>query len=157
LYHFASKTRSEQKKINRFIEFNKKYIEKSKAKNGSGFINKEDAKQHEEKFSELKIKAEEAKKKLDKVASELEEESKLLSPKEKIFKKLTNDKDREVEHIAPPVESGEKNIKYVFDDLSSLNKKEKKLITKVFSVVDKCLPDRKVVENIRLKIIEEFR
>jgi molecular chaperone HtpG len=42
------------------------------------------------------------------------------------------------------------------DTLPRCSKEERKLILKIFTVVDQCLPDKKIVENIRLKIIEEF-
>jgi len=49
--------------------------------------------------------------------------------------------------------------KIIFIDdntLTQQSKEERKLIKRVFDIVDNCLPDKNIVENIRIKIIEEF-
>ncbi len=151
LYYFSQKIRSAQNQIQKFVQFNKTYEEKSRK---TGFKDKDEAQQYEQQFKELKTKAEKAKNTITRIASDLPEES---PPKKKVFKKLSKGKTPKVEHIKPPIKQEEKKIKFVFDDLSSLNRHERKLVARVFSVVDRCLPDKELVENIRLQIIEEFK
>ena len=149
LYYFSSKVRSDQRRINQFGGFKKEYEEKFQ----KGFISEEEVKSYEEKFDELKDNAEKAEKRLNKIAAEMAADE---APKKSIFDKVTRGKTPKVKSIKPPVKPKGEKIKSVFDDLP-LEDKEKKLITRVFSVIDKCLPDKEIVENIRLKIIEEFR
>ncbi|GAK59306.1 hypothetical protein U27_06283 [Candidatus Vecturithrix granuli] len=151
LYYFSSKVRSTQRQIEDFVKFSETYEEKSQK---IGFKDKEEAQHYERQFETLKDRAEAAKKTLTRIADELTQEP---SPKKKIFEKVTKGKPIEVTHITPPVKPKENKIKYVFDDLSSVSRDDRKLIARVFAVVDRCLPDKALVENIRLKIIEEFK
>jgi hypothetical protein len=151
LYYFSSKVRSEQRKIKKFEELKQEYETKTK---NIGFKDKEEAKQYEEKLVDYKNKAEKAQETLKKVDSELSNES---TPKKRIFDKVINSNKTETPVIEIPKYQEKNKIKYVFDDLTAVTKEERKLISRVFSVVDKCLSDKKIVENIRIKIIEEFK
>jgi len=149
LYYFSSKVRSDQRRINQFVGFKKEYQEKFR----KGFINEEEVKSYETKFEELKDNAERSEKRLTRIATELSEDE---APKRSILNEVTERKIPKVESIKAPVKPKGQKIKSVFDDLP-LEDNEKKLISRVFSVIDKCLPDKEIVENIRLKIIEEFK
>lgn len=151
LYYFSQKVRSAQNNIQKFVKFNDEYKDKSQ---NTGFKDKEEAQKYEHQFGDLKKNAEKAKNYLKKVVSELPDVS---SPKQKVFKKLAKQKTPAVEHINPPAQTEGKKLKFVFDDLSTLTRSERKLVARVFAVVDRCLPDKSIVENIRLKIYEEFK
>ncbi len=150
LYYFSSKLRSYQNQIEQFVKSNEKYEQKLQ----KGFKDKQEVQQDQKRLEELKNKAAKAEKSIERIASELPKEQ---SPKRRIFEKIIKIKKLEIEDIKPPVIPEGKKVKYWVDELTKLKKEERKLVARVFSVVDKCLPDKDVIENIRLKIIEEFK
>ena len=74
--------------------------------------------------------------------------------KRKIFDKIiTEDFKEEVLQNSHDIST--KEIKYITDCLSKLNRQERKLISKIFEIIDKVLtPD--LAENLKMKIKEEF-
>lgn len=151
LYDFSSRVRNAQKRIDKFTKFRQEYEEKSQ---NIGFKHKDEIQHYVKKFDELKVDAEKAKTTLSNIDTKLPKDP---IPKRRIFDKITRQNNSEILDITTPSQPEKKNIKYVFDDLSLLSKSDRKLIARVFAVVDKCLPNKELVENIRLKIIEEFK
>lgn len=50
-----------------------------------------------------------------------------------------------------------KNNGYLFDDLSALSNAERKLVSKVFSVIADNIPDKKLVEVLAIKVKDKFK
>lgn len=149
LYHFSSSIRSAQKKIDKIKNFKVKYEEKIKA----GFTDTKEESKYEEEFNSMK---EEAVKAQGKLKKEEEKVSKLDLPShEKVFKKITQDSHTDIDKIA--VSNNEKyKTKFLTDDISSLSRKDRKLVSKVFSVIDLILtPD--LADNLKFKIKEELK
>lgn len=157
-YHLSSKIRSSLKDISKLAELDEQIKEKEK----KGYKN------NQEKDGLLKIrqvqeeKAEKAKNDLVKIS----ESSKGNEVKERVVGTLIdqNSLKQVFKPINPEPEktdviSKPDKAKLIFLDdhtLQKQSKEERKLILRVFNVVDNCLADKSLVENIRLKIIEEF-
>ncbi|KAA6309493.1 hypothetical protein EZS27_039025, partial [termite gut metagenome] len=147
LAHTASKIRSANNKIQKIDDLKKEYEEVS---NNKGFDNKEQSKSFEEKFEKAKKEAEEAKKFLNKIKEKSEEDKSV----NRIFTRIVDEKTVNKE-IDIQIEKPQK-IVFRTDKLSKLERKERKIIEKVFSVIDKAI-NRELAENLKQLIEEEFR
>lgn len=158
-YYLSSKVRSSLRDISKLDEINAQIKEKEQ----QGY------KSHQEKDTLLKTlreheeKAEKAKKELVKIA----ENAKGHEVKERVINTLINLDN--LNSISKPIgtkpntpespkpESDKPKIIFIDDNsLPRQSKEERKLIKRVFDVVDSCLVDKVLVESIRFKIIEEF-
>lgn len=149
LYNFASSTRNIKKKIDQLIEFEKEF----KTKRNKGFTDKNEERECKEKFEGMKEKAESAEKQLNKISENLGGDD---TPKRKLFNRLTDDNKVKVEQIKLPGNRTEEKTKFLTDELSSLNRKDKKFLSKIFGVIDRVLP-KELAENLKEKIKEEFK
>nr|WP_299214378.1 ATP-binding protein [uncultured Allomuricauda sp.] len=149
LYYFASNVRSASKKIDQLKTFKKEYDKKAKE---IGFSNNEEKELYQEKFETLKEKAKAAEKDLEKLHAKIGDDS---DPKGKIFENIATKKTK-VDNVKIDTSDRNKKIKYATDDLSRLSSKERKLISKVFGVIDIVLtPD--LASNLKEKIKTEFK
>ena len=147
LYNFASNVRKTQKRIDRFVQFKKDFEGKSR----NGFSDKKEYTKYQEKLEELKDNAKNAEKKLSKIATDI----KSSEDKMKIFENVTNGHFLKVDEIESPIDQNKEGLKFLTDDLVRLSKKERKLISRIFSVIDRVLT-KDTAENLKLKIKEEF-
>lgn len=150
LYYFASNVRSASKKIEQLNNFKEEFEKKSSQ---LGFSNHEEKEKYVEKFEQLKERAIQGERELKKLQEKIGHES---DPKSKIFENIVS-VDTAVENIRiTSQEDKDKKTKFATDDLSKLNNKERKLISKVFGVIDIVLtPD--LAMNLKEKIKTEFR
>ncbi|MCH7782011.1 ATP-binding protein [candidate division KSB1 bacterium] len=149
LYHFASSARNIQNKIDQLVEFQKEF----KTKRKRGFTDKNEEQVYKEKFEGMKEKAESAEKELNKISENLGEDD---TSKRKLFNRVTGGNKTKVEQIKLPTNGAEEKTKFLTDELSSLNRKEKKFLSKIFGVIDKVLP-KELAENLKEKIKEDFK
>ena len=147
LYHFSSRVRNQQKKIDTFKSFSKEYEEKSTAK---GFTDHKEKKKYEEKYELIKEKAEEAKKELSKAKEKLQSQP---SSKATVFKNVVKEEDNSIDEIKPNLQNGK--TKFITDDMSSLSKKDRKLVSQIFGVIDNVLP-KEIGGILKEKIKEEL-
>jgi len=144
LYHFASKTKSAFRKITRYNEDLESYNKKCKI----GFSSKEEC-------DNIKAELEKKKEDADNAASDLEtfkEKAKLQDNYKSVFKTLERDHSveddiKEIKQVKP---------KFRTQNLTKLTKKEKKLISKVYGVIDNFLPPD-TAEILKDKIDETFK
>jgi molecular chaperone HtpG len=148
LYYFASDVRSQQRRINQLFEFKEEYEKKTQ----QGFTDKEELRKYDEKFEKLKEGAEYAQKKLEKVATDLKEDE---TPKLKIFERLTKKLPKQIDKVELPVNGNNHRPKFLTDDLTKLSRNDRKLLSRVFTVIDKVL-SKETADNLKLKIKEEF-
>lgn len=149
LYYYASNVRSASRKIEQLNTFKKEYDKKA---NETGFSTKEEKEKYQVKFETLKNKAKTAETDLKKLQSKIDNDN---DPKGKIFKNIAT-KKLEVDNIKIETDTKDKKTKYATDDLSRLSSRERKLISKVFGVIDVVLtPD--LATNLKEKIKTEFR
>jgi len=133
LYHFSSKVRNSQKKIDDLVDFTKVFQEKSK--NG-GFTDEKEKADFIEKFEQKKEKAASAENDLKK---EKEKISSKDTSKSKVFENVVKEKNKEVSKVNIK-DNG--NTKFITDDITALSRKDRKLVSKIFGVIDTVLtPD----------------
>jgi len=149
LYHFASSSRNIQKKIDQLVEFQEEF--KTKREKGL-FTDKNQEQEYKEKFEAIKEKAESAEKKLNKISEDLGEDD---TPKRKLFSRVTDDNKTKVKQIKLPGNGADGKTKFLTDEFSVLNRKEKKFLSKIFGVIDRVLP-KELAENLKEKIKEDF-
>lgn len=148
LYYYASQVRSATKKIEKLAVFKKDFEEKA---NKSGFTNDKEKEKLELEYEKHKTNAEKAEKELDKLSNKIANPN---DPKNRIFKSITADKKEVADLVQTKPINGK--TKYATDDLSRLSSKDRKLVSKIFGVIDKVLtPD--LAANLKEKIKEEFR
>ncbi len=163
-YHLSSKIRSAQRDISKLNDINKQIKEKEK----KGYASHEEKEKLEKEQQEQLEKAEKARKDLQKYS----ENSKENEINNRVFSELTKDKDTpkktsnlstniqvpiEIGNYEPPFKKNKLKIIIIDDNtLPRQSKEERKLIKKVYDVIAKNIPDKAMVENIRLKIIDEF-
>lgn len=148
LYYFASNVRSEYKRITQLFNFKEEYEKKTQ----QGFTNNEELRSYDEKFEKLKEGAEQAQKKLERVAIELKGDE---TPKRKIFERLARKLPKQIEKVELPVNGNSHKPKFLTDDLTKLSRNDRKFLSRVFAVIDKVLT-KETADNLKLKIKEEF-
>jgi molecular chaperone HtpG len=148
LYYFASKVRGHQRRVKQLVDFKTEYEKKTQ----QGFTGKEEVRKYDEKFEKFKEEAEEAQRELKKIATDLKESD---TPKKGIFERLTNGQPTDLETVERPNNNVNERPKFLTDELTKLSKRDRKLLSKVFAVIDRVLP-KELAENLKLKIKEEF-
>jgi len=148
LYNFASTVRKTQKRIDNFFDLKKQYEAKIK----DGFSDKNELTIYKDKFDDFKENAIKAEKDLSRMSSKIKSAD---DPRLKIFENATNGRSQKINDTKPPIDHQNDKPKFITDDLVKLNKKDRKLISRIFSVIDKVLT-KEVAENLKLKIKEEF-
>ncbi|GHS93748.1 hypothetical protein FACS1894207_0720 [Bacteroidia bacterium] len=145
--HTASDIRSANKDIQQVDELKKEYEDISSNK---GFDNKQQLHDFEDKFEKAKQKAELAKKNLEKIKEKYEGNRTVSRIFDKIIDEQIVSKEIDIQIEKP------QKIVFRTDKLSKLERKERKIIEKVFSVIDKAI-NRELAENLKQLIEEEFR
>jgi len=149
LYHFSSSIRNTKKKIDKLVEFQKEYEVKTK----QGFTNNEEREKYEEKLEAIQDEAKNADKQLKKTAYKLNEL--VSSAEKKVFEKIVGDQKPNINEIVNNINNNSKT-KYITDELTKLNRKERKLVSKILSVVDNVLP-KELANILKEKIKEELQ
>lgn len=147
LNYFSSKVRNEIKKVDDYISFTEEYNQKATK---GGFTNNKEKKIYHDKLIQKKEKAELAKKELEKVKDKVGDSS---ATRQKIFEKVTNGEEKIFDDII--IIDDTKKTKYITDDISKLNRKDRKLVSQILSVIDSVLM-KDLAENLKRKIIEEL-
>lgn len=147
LYYFSSKIRNDKKKIDDFKSFSEEY--KKKSTNG-GFTNEEEKKDYQEKFESKKEKALIAEEALAKAKEKI---SSNPSSQKTVFEKVVGNKESNVEKVKIGKDKGK--TKFITDDITTLSRKNRKLVSRIFGVVDTILtPD--LSSLLKDKIKEEL-
>lgn len=147
LYYFSSKVRGEKRKIDSFTSFTEEYQEKAK----SGFSDKKEETEYKEKYEAKKEKAESAVRELEKVKSKAVESP---AAQKKVLEKLAGASEPEIDVYTPPSNNGKPKL--ITDDISRLNRKEKKLVSRILGVIDNVLP-KDLANIVKEKIKEELQ
>lgn len=150
LYHFASKVRSEKRKIDRFNDFQVDY---EKRREKALFTSVEQKEKAEDELLKLRDKAEKAEQKLERYKKAVNEPD--AAVKKDVFASITGENKNEIS-INPilPVITDEKP-KLITDDLK-LTRNEKKLLNRVLSIIDNALsPD--LANNLKELIKDELK
>lgn len=147
LNYFSSSLRSNKKKIDDLAKFTKEFKEKSTK---AGFTNEKEKKTYEERFENLKEKAKDAEKELLKAKEKVNNSD---SSQKTVFDKVVGNKTTDVEKVNVVQDNGK--TKYITDDITTLSRKDRKLVSKIFGVVDNVLP-KDISKILKEKIKEEL-
>lgn len=159
LYHLSSIIRSAQGEIKNIEKINSIISDKEK----NGFKSKQEREKLYKEQREQEEKTEKARNVILKYSNDIS----ISDEKKRLVYELLKDQPKPIEcsQKSTNIETNLKELdksdktKIIFIDDNTLprqSKEERKLIKRVFDIVDNCLPDKNIVENIRLKIIEEF-
>lgn len=146
LYHSTSDINSAVKKI-------EAYQTSVEVFENTHFVNEEHTQKAIKDLEKKKEEAQKAEERLGKI------EQRLLDKPEvhrKVYERIVNKEMPKTEDIEIPIL--EKRPPYVVDDLSKLDKQERKFLSKVFGVINKVLSyDSKLSETLINRIKEEFK
>jgi hypothetical protein len=115
------------------------------------FVSNKEREEYFEHLENKKKEASKAKKELFKISQKIGHEETALK---KIFEKVVNTQKIEPEHIE--IANDKDNVVYRVDKLSKLSKDHRKLISKVFEIINDVL-DKKIAESLIQKIEEELK
>lgn len=132
LNYLSSNLRSNKRKIDDYVAFVNEYEEKSTK---GGFTDKKEQKAYQEKFEDKKEKAELAKKEIKKVKEKSNDTS---SSQQKIYEKVIGNKEQNIAQVIIP--SNNIKTKYITDNITSLSRKDRKLVSRIYAVIDNVLP-----------------
>lgn len=148
LYHFSSEIRNTKKKVDDFIDFSEELQEKQK----KGYTNTEEEKKYLEIFEEKKEKAKLAEEKLKKAKEKISSEQ---PAKKKVFDKVVGiENDVNVAEVV--IHDSNEKTKFIVDEITSLNRKERKLVSRIFAIIDNMLP-KEIANILKEKIKEELQ
>lgn len=147
LYYAASNASSATKKIEEFSSAQQEFADKAANK---GFIDKTEQQIEYQKLEKKKELALAAQKEIEKLSTKHQDDKAF----KKVIAKVTENKNTTVETLdLPEVNS---KPKFRTDNMSSLNKEQRKFLGKVFSIIRAVLDD-KTAEQLIKKIEEELK
>lgn len=148
LNYLSSNLRSNQKKIDDFVAFANEFEEKSTK---GGFTDNKEKKTYLEKLEAKKEKAQLAEKELEKAK---EKSSDATLSQQKIYDKVIGDKEQKIDDITILCDNGK--TKYITDDIDSLSRKDRKLVSRIYAIIDIVLP-KEIGSILKEKIKEELQ
>ncbi|UOD33721.1 ATP-binding protein [Deferribacteraceae bacterium V6Fe1] len=148
IYHVSSQIRNEKKRIEEIANLVKEYADKSK----KGFTKPEEQEEYEDKIQKVKVKAEFAAKKIEKIKTKAKSDN----VKTKLINKLTEGIDDNLSIEEEILPKNNEKPKLLTDNLPQYNRSERKLISKILSIIDNVLP-KDLSETVKQKIIEELK
>lgn len=151
LCYVASDLNANLKRINNLKTFEEEYNKKQE----NGFVNKEEKNELIEKFKKIKKDVISSKRKIENIQNKINSQNE-LKPLEKILNKVVNENNTVIKEDLFLVENNIDKLKYRTENLSKLNREERKFLGKIFSIIRNVLnPD--IAENLIKKIEEEFK
>jgi len=148
LTYAASNINSANRKVEQFEQVKRNFEDTQK----KGFTSREEKQKLEQQLTETKQKAEQAKKELQKHKEKYKDNPVLR----KIYNKVVTTETIEPEEADISDECNNGKTKYRTDNLSKLSKSERKLVSRIYKIIDdKLTPD--LSENLKYWIEEEFK
>lgn len=153
LYHYANQVKNA---FQSQAEYEKKAVEFEKKVSEAGFVDEKDKSKAEKELEAAKEKAEKSVRTIELRQQDAEENTTLS----RVFNELKESYKPEVPAEQPKTEKPkeEKNNeekKYLTQNLSKYNKREQKLITKIYTIIKAILP-REMADMVVAKIQEEL-
>lgn len=154
LYYDANRLKNAYKKQEEYIS---KVDEYNKKTNENGFVNEEEKQKLKFVIDKVEKEAEEARKQIDRF-KEVNKESPIAEVQKSIENKFGADRlQREVaEKEVVKTEVTDKKKQYITSSMSRLSKSERKLVSKLLTIINEVAP-KDVAEKIIDKIKEELR
>lgn len=153
LYYEANRVKNDYKRQQEYLEKVSEYQKKEKEQ---GFVNEEERQQLQLDIEKAKKNADEARKRLDKLETGDIMNSPLSEVRKSIGRKYGAEKlKKEAEQITITIEEDKKKT-YVTSGMSKLSRSERKIVSKILSIVTEIAP-KDIAEQIIEKIKEEMR
>ena len=149
LIRLQSKIASEVKKIQKYEDLKKDYTAPGKT-----YTTKKEKEDLEESIKKEEVIAEEARKKLSKIQESTQSNDSFKTVYETITKPL-NFLVESPSEASPLTASESKKISFETDSLYALNKKERKLVSKIFEIINDVL-GKDLADNLKEKIKERL-
>ena len=152
LYYEANRVKNDYKRQEEYLAAVSEYQKKEK----SGFVNEEERQKLQFDIEKAKRSAEEARKRLDKL-DDGDTSSPISEVRKSIGKKYEADKlKKKAEETAVTPNQEEKKKTFVTDSLSKLSRSERKLVSKILTIITDVAP-KEIAEQIIDKIKEEMK
>ena len=152
LYYEANRVKNDYKRQEEYLAVVSEYQKKEK----SGFVNEEERQKLQFDIEKAKRNAEEARKRLDKL-DDSDTSSPISEVRKSIGKKYEADKlKKKAEETTVVTKPEEKKKTFVTDSFSKLSRSERKLASKILTIITDVAP-KEVAEQIIDKIKEEMK
>ena len=152
LYYEANRVKNDYKRQEEYLAVVSEYQKKEK----SGFVNEEERQKLQFDIEKAKRSAEEARKRLDK-HDDGDTSSPISEVRKSIGKKYEADKlKKKAEETAVTPNQEDKKKTFVTDSLSKLSRSERKLVSKILTIITDVAP-KEIAEQIIDKIKEEMK
>jgi hypothetical protein len=151
LYHDANKLKNAIKKIDSYNELKADYQEKL---NNGNFSSKQQENNLMESLEKARTEANNKSKDLNRFKEKAETDTTLS----KIYEKIVRNEIHNNVEDTPLIETNDGKTKYRTQKLSRLDRKQEKVVRRIFEIIDLMLPDLKDRgEELKQKIEEEFK
>lgn len=151
LYHDANKLKNAVRKIDNYIELKSDFQEKVNSGNFS-------SKQQENNLIESLEKARTEAANKSKELNRFKEKSQNDTTLSKLFEKIVRNETHSNVEDTTQIETNNSKTKYRTQKLSRLDRKQEKVVRRIFEIIDLMLPDLKDRgEELKQKIEEEFK
>ena len=152
LYYEANRVKNDYKRQEEYLAVVSEYQKKEK----SGFVNEEERQKLQFDIEKAKRSAEEARKRLDKLDND-DTSSPISEVRKSIGKKYEADKlKKKAEETTVATKTEDKKKTFVTDSLSKLSRNERKLVSKILTIITDVAP-KEIAEQIIDKIKEEMK
>lgn len=152
LYYEANRVKNDYKRQEEYLAVVSEYQKKEK----SGFVNEEERQKLQFDIERAKRSAEEARKRLDKLDND-DTASPISEVRKSIGKKYEADKlKKKAEETTVTTKTEDKKKTFVTDSLSKLSRNERKLVSKILTIITDVAP-KEIAEQIIDKIKEEMK
>lgn len=149
LFNIASKIRAADRKIAHL----KKKKEEVSELNKTGITNKAQIKKIEEELEVKKDKAKEGQKTLINIQTKIKKEKDHIQ--QKLFDRITTNKKTNINNTTQKIKKDINSLPCRTEKYSKLSRKERKLISTIFEVIDLAL-NKDLADNLKKKIDEKF-
>jgi molecular chaperone HtpG len=152
LYYEANRVKNDYKRQEEYLAIVSEYQKKEQ----SGFVNDEERQKLQFDIEKAKRSAEEARKRLDKLDND-DTSSPIFEVRKSIGRKYEADKlKKKAEEVTVTHKTEEKKKTFVTDSLSKLSRSERKLVSKILTIITDVAP-KEIAEQIIDKIKEEMK
>lgn len=152
LYYEANRVKNDYKRQEEYLAIVSEYQKKE----ASGFVNEEERQKLQFDIEKAKRSAEEARKRLDKL-DDGDTSSPISEVRKSIGRKYEADKlKRKAEETTVTPKTEDKKKTFVTDSLSKLSRNERKLVSKILTIITDVAP-KEIAEQIIDKIKEEMK
>lgn len=152
LYYEASRVKNDYKRQEEYLA---KVTEYQKKEKEQGFVNEEERQKLQFDIDKAKKTAEDARKRLDKLDSG-DTNSPLFEVRKSIGKKYSADRLKEQAKNTSVAIEDDKKKAFVTSNMSKLSRSERKIVSKILSIINEVAP-KDIAEHIIEKIKEEMR